>query len=103
MMYFAGGDPPGLVAPADVRDKIRAIEIQADRDAVARMAAAGFDPAALARYLDRVQLPGNERSLLPPPADRVAAIEEAIRSLPVKKYVSSNGEFDRVQALLRRR
>src|SRR5580658_849998 len=80
MMYFAGGDPPGLVAPADVRDKIRAIEIQADRDAVARMAAAGFDPAALARYLDRVQLPGNERSLLPPPADRVAAIEQAIRS-----------------------
>ena len=67
------------------------------------MAAAGFDPAALARYLERARLPGNERSVLPLPADRVAAIEQAIRDLPVKKYVSSNGEFDRIQALLRRR
>ncbi len=103
MMYFPGGDPPGLVAPADVRDKIRAIELQADRDAVARMAAAGYDPAALAHYLERVQLPANERSLLPPPAERVAAIEEAIRKLPSRKYAALSGEFDRIQALLRRR
>lgn len=103
MMYFPGGDPPGLLAPIEVRDKIRGIELQADRDAVARMAAAGFDPKALATYLDRVQLTGNERSTLPPRSERVAAIEDAIRHLPPATYSTSSREFERVQSLLRPR
>jgi predicted Zn-dependent protease len=103
MMYFPGGDPPGLLAPVDVRDKIRAIELQADRDAVPRMAAAGFDPKALATYLDRVQLAGRERSALPPRDERVAAIEEAIRRLPPATYSAPSPEFERVQSLLRPR
>lgn len=103
MVFFSGGDPPGLLAPAEVREKIRAIELQADRDAVALMAAAGYDPSALERYLSRVQLPDNGRSVLPPRGDRVAAISEAIGKLPSKDYALSNRDFERIQSLLRKR
>ena len=72
----------------------RTYELEADRQAVAVMSAAQYDPAALVRYVSREQRPDSVFSSLPPRAERTNALEAAIRELPP-------GEFERFKNDLR--
>ena len=87
----------------------RASELEADYRAVPMMADAGWDPEALARYIEREQtpnprMPGAESrvfSPLPPREERVAALRKAIGNLPPRDH-SPSPEFADVQAGVRR-
>jgi predicted Zn-dependent protease len=98
-IIFVGGND-GLI-PLAIIGKMRAKALQADADAVRMMSSAGFDPAALLRYIQRTQPPDEPHSPLPPRATRIAALEEAIRDLPPAFYSESGDEFYRIQALAR--
>jgi predicted Zn-dependent protease len=102
-IYFASGlSLEGLEAliPADAPTRWRGIELQADASAAAAMSRAGFDPAALLRYLERVQPLDRPRSPFPPRAARIRALQEAIRNLPPAAYTESD-EFYRIREHLR--
>jgi predicted Zn-dependent protease len=71
-------------ALASAADRCRAVELQADASAVVTMSHAGFNPAALLRYIARVD-----------PA-RIPPLEVAIRNLPPQPYMES-GEFYAIQ------
>jgi hypothetical protein len=71
----------------------RKIELQGGKSAVLVMSRAGFDPAALLRYVERVQPPDAKAgvsshfedqwfSTFPARADRIAALQKALRGLP---------------------
>jgi predicted Zn-dependent protease len=82
----------------------RGYELEADLMAVPIMAGAGYDPSALASYIQRVQVdsPGSTvmSSPLPPRDKRVAALQEAIASLPAREY-SAGPDFARIQEEVR--
>jgi predicted Zn-dependent protease len=88
---------------------MRGYELEADYRAVPMMADAGWDPEALARYIEREQVPDPRRpgtesrvfSPLPPREERVAAIRKAIGNLPPRGYSPSPG-FAVVQTEVRR-
>jgi predicted Zn-dependent protease len=67
------------------------IQQQADADAVKIASSAGFDPAALGRYIARAYQS----------AARLAALEKVFQRLPPRTYAES-GDFARVQEELRR-
>ena len=85
------GFPCPLAAPT----AWTAREREADRLAVPAIAEAGYDPTGLASYLKKFSSAG------PRPDERVSTIETEIRALPPRTYVAS-GEFERVQAEIRR-
>lgn len=102
-IYFASGlGLEGLAAlmPADSLNHWREIELQADASAALVMARAGFDPAALLRYIERVQPPDRPRSLFPPRAARIVVLQEAIPNLAPAAYAESD-EFFRIQERVR--
>jgi predicted Zn-dependent protease len=68
-----------------------AIQQQADADAVKIASSAGFDPAALGRYIARAYQS----------EDRLATLEKAIQRLP-PRICAESGDFARVQQELRR-
>lgn len=70
----------------------RTRELDADREAVRVMSAAGYDPHALVRYIEALQPADNAFSSLPPPSERIAALEETIGKLPAQTYSSSGDE-----------
>ncbi|HXB67954.1 MAG TPA: M48 family metalloprotease [Candidatus Acidoferrales bacterium] len=67
-------------------------ELEADRLAADSMAAAGFDPAALALYIGRVQPEDGSRSWvfspLPTRDQRLGRLEDAVRALPAQAYAA---------------
>lgn len=78
----------------------RSAEREADYLAVRAMAAAGYDPAGLASYVERVQTvphAGRAFDTLPPRDERVKAIQAEIRVLAKGNYRPGE-EFLRVQA-----
>jgi predicted Zn-dependent protease len=80
----------------------RAFESQADYRAVSMMAGAGWDPEALARYIEREQPSAGAQmaqvfSALPPAGERVAAIRKEIGALPLRDYAASP-QFAAIQA-----
>jgi predicted Zn-dependent protease len=83
-------------------------EVAADRRAVNAMAASGYDPAALSRYVERELVRfdssgGNQAfSPLPPVAQRLDAINSAIGELPAQSYPPHPG-LPPIQEELRRR
>jgi len=92
----------GMAMPMGMLALQRAFEKEADFLAVPALAAAGYDPAGLASYLNRVQPPVQKSKLLealPAREQRVAAIRTEIAKLPAAPYQTS-GEFARVQAAL---
>jgi predicted Zn-dependent protease len=110
MAHVAGGhftwrEPGQIVRPAAARDRGR-FEFEADLLAIQTARDAGYDPAGLVRYLNRLKRePGTESKVFAPPprAARVAAMESAIRGFPAQTYESSDpGEFARIQAEVRR-
>jgi predicted Zn-dependent protease len=80
----------------------REFEAEADVSAVGLASAAGFDPSAFARYIDRTQVDEGSKafSSMPLRSVRVEKIERAISILPVRGYPQSN-EFLAIQAELR--
>jgi predicted Zn-dependent protease len=90
------GDAARTLIPVGFLRFQRQFELEADRVAVPTMAAAGYDPAALLRYISRVQpeTTGQLRVFDPMPTrdDRIAAIKGAILKLD---------EFRRVQDAVR--
>ena len=81
--YHVGASVPLGFLPA-----LRERELEADRDAVRMMQAAGYDPVGLARYIGRVQRDAArpERSGMPEVAVRIANLESAVKALPVAEY-----------------
>jgi predicted Zn-dependent protease len=96
-----------LAVPLKFLEQWRKYEIDADRLAAARLPASGYDPAALARFIEREQpqFEGKARepkfSRVPPLADRVAAIRAVIGALPVQDYLPHEG-LSRIQDEVRR-
>jgi len=81
-------------------------ELDADRLAASKMAAAGYDPGALARYLDREQASYDEYSpkmysMLPRRAQRIEAIQSVIDTLPARTYPARDA-FSAFQEQVRR-
>ena len=77
--------------PKGMQEKAKVSAIEADRKAVRMASDAGFDPAGLLRYLERLE---------PRPEERIAALREAVRALPAHPD-SPNPEFPMVQAAVR--
>jgi predicted Zn-dependent protease len=69
-----------LAIPMGLRDLSRKYEIEADGLAVRMMSAAGYDPAGLARYIEREQR-ADDWSALPSRTERLGAIQAAIAGL----------------------
>jgi predicted Zn-dependent protease len=79
-----------LAVPLGFLQFQRASELQADSLAVQAMAAAGYNPASLADYVERTQpvdgLPAPVFRPLPDRDSRIAAIRAAIQNLPVTTF-----------------
>jgi predicted Zn-dependent protease len=102
-LVFDGGRSDGL-SPIFPPKEVRARELQADLLAVQVLSESGYEPAALLRYVQRRQPDATMArvfSALPPKADRVAALEQAIAALPPRTY-SESSEFPAIQAEARR-
>jgi beta-barrel assembly-enhancing protease len=100
LVYIGGlnGKMCATMIPTFALERRRVIELDADRTAAAVMSRAGFDPAALVRFIDREQ---RDHPRCPPDRlTRIASLQEAIRNLAPATYVES-GDFNRVQLELR--
>ncbi len=91
------------VLPMNMRSIARTFEMEADRIAVQVMADAGYDPRALAAYIDRTQPapPGNLTfSAMPTKEQRAAELSKAIEELPARTYDVHEG-LAKIQGTLR--
>src|SRR5689334_3349606 len=81
-----------VLLPVSILPAHRQKELADDRAAIRAMAAAGYDPEGLARYLGRVQ-PDNTGTFSPLPAKdvRLAELARAIQALPAKTYDADAG------------
>ncbi|MCW5981433.1 MAG: hypothetical protein KIT09_25330 [Bryobacteraceae bacterium] len=86
------------ILPLGWLERSRGEELRADREAAGMLMRAGFDPRALARYLERAQGPENESKAtwLPARAERLATIEDAAGLSP-RAHAASSEEFLAVQ------
>lgn len=79
-----------LAIPLGMLQMRRKCELAADRLAAIQMAAAGYDPSALARYIERVQAPAEMQprvlSSLPQRSQRLETIRAVINDLPAQVY-----------------
>lgn len=75
---LGGGDQ---MIPMDLRETFRANELEADRKAIKLLADAGYDPAALLRYIRRTQR-DSMNSSLPPRVERIDAMEKTLAEIP---------------------
>jgi predicted Zn-dependent protease len=81
-------------------------ERDADLNGARMMAAAGYDPAALAHFLERLSQPGATKTKVwermqadhPDAAQRAQSIREDIRFYPPKTYEAATGRFVEIQA-----
>jgi len=98
----------GLAVPAAFLASQRSAELEADVLAVQTLARAGFDPNALMRYVERVQVQptvpkSNSYSAIPDRDERMAALSATIQNLPKVDYaVAPTDEFTAVQREVRR-
>jgi predicted Zn-dependent protease len=84
----------------------RKMELEADRLAAKAMSAPGYNPKALARYIDREQASYDDYSprrlsSLPRRTERLEAINAVIGELPAQTYPPHEG-LDKVQEEVRR-
>jgi predicted Zn-dependent protease len=87
LIFFGGwaGSCSNLV-PLAFQASLRANELEADALAIETVAKAGFDPQALWRYLERVQVP------LPDRDQRLSLISSAIEKLPSVAYTAASAD-----------
>jgi beta-barrel assembly-enhancing protease len=101
---WSGSGTPrtGMAIPRGFVQSHRESELEADRMAVAMMSAAGYDPEALARYIEREQRPDpaqpNPYSPLPERAARLAAIH----ALVTPQNYPPHREFAEIEDEIRR-
>jgi predicted Zn-dependent protease len=82
-------------------------ETEADKLGIAVTAAAGFDPSAFVRFIERVQAvpPGTDSKVfatLPTRQERVSSMEAAIQALPQRAYTAPDATgFAAIQAEVR--
>jgi len=97
------GQATPLLLPVGLLQVQRANESEADQMVVRLMSDAGYDPAGLEHYVERVQQdPARpEFSQVPPREERLRAVERGIASLPKQTY-SASEDFGRIQEELRR-
>lgn len=111
-LVFAGGwtgyavrESQSQAIPLGMLQGLRTSELDADRLAARTMEALGYDPAALARYIERVQPPDTAQpragAALPQRSQRVEAIRAVIASLPAQTYGPHEG-LEKVQEEVRR-
>jgi predicted Zn-dependent protease len=98
---WSGKCSAGLAVPLAYLESQRKAERDADALVVGAMARAGFDPQALARYIDRVQPAASKYSPLPDREDRLTAIRSEIGKLARVDYKAS-GAFASVKEEVRR-
>ncbi len=81
---YAARQGAGLAVPMAFLSFQRQMELVADRAAVRAMAAAGYDPGAWLRYVERLPADQGPKAWSPLPARdvRIAAIQEEIGTLP---------------------
>ena len=99
-LIYAGGwqirDAAQVLVPVGFLKFQRANELEADREAVPILAASGYDPAALLRYISRVQPEATGQAIvfsaMPARDERIAAIKKAIQKLD---------DFSRIQDAVR--
>ena len=94
-LVFLGGwntADSDLAVPNAFRERQRAIEQEADATAIRVLSDAGFDPRALAQYIERRQ---------PSDSERIAAIHQHLAALPEREYPATDGNFQRIQSLIR--
>ena len=91
-----------VLIPMNMRSIARGFELEADRIAAQVMADAGYDPLALAAYIDRTQpVPRSAVfSALPTKEQRVTGLRNAIEALPARAYTAHDG-LAKIQATLR--
>jgi predicted Zn-dependent protease len=102
-LVFTGPMHASSLLPQGLLKFARADELEADKLAARISAAAGYDPQALVRYIDRSQTdqPNPERSPLPPREERIASLTEFIRTLPDNTF-SAGPEFQSIRDEVRR-
>ena len=98
LIYVAGATD--MMLPIAALDQRRTAELEADASAIPNLARAGFDPAGLLHYVDRMQPPDNGHSPFPRRDVRIAALLEAIRNLPATTY-EQRDIFENLQQQLR--
>ncbi|MBZ5585203.1 MAG: M48 family metalloprotease [Acidobacteriia bacterium] len=82
----------------------RQLELEADAAAVPMIAAAGYDPAEVVAYLQKLPPAGNEGmstafSAHPTTAERLETIRAEAEKLPARKYGAGTGEFEAMKSL----
>ena len=97
----ANSSPDGRTVPVAMLMFQREFEAEADMSGANLAAAAGFDPAALARYIDRTQVDEGPKafSSMPLRSIRMEKIDRAIAILPARSY-SESAEFLAIQGQL---
>lgn len=91
----------GALLPKSFVAAQRMYELDADRFGLQLAARAGFDPAGLRRYLERVPEPATAgHSPLPPRGDRLAALDDLLGSIP-QAPAPRTAEFSQAQTAIR--
>jgi predicted Zn-dependent protease len=86
------GAAGSVLVPVGFLKEQRNYELEADRDAVRLMSAAGFDPRALLDYVARMQPPPSLRpSALPDRNVRIQNLEQAIQRVPHAESMPRDG------------
>jgi predicted Zn-dependent protease len=99
LVFVGGWTTDGAALPTKFLKVRQDAELQADREAVLAMHAAGYDPNVFLTYIDRVQraLRAGLTTALPDRETRLAALRAAISPLSPVKSVD-HPEFSRVRA-----
>ncbi len=93
----------GLGANSVLLHYSRDAESQADYNGAQIMADAGYDPVEMANFFHTLETKGSEGALAqflsdhPTPGNRVAAVQNEVRSMPQRNYQSDSPEFSRVR------
>ena len=97
------GSDDALAVPLGFLKFMREYELEADRVGAQATARAGYDPAALVRYVDRMQVDKQpaERSALPAREERLGHLERTIRELPQRQYTAESADFEQVREAVR--
>jgi predicted Zn-dependent protease len=92
-----------MSVPLRYVNPLREFELQADRLAMQAMARAGYEPAALFRYVNRVQGEDAQgpNSTVPPREARITNLQQALVALPANERALGSGEFERVRLEMR--
>jgi predicted Zn-dependent protease len=102
--YIPAGTQGAAAAGLGLLTLARRFELQADEFAVGTIAEAGYDPAAMVRYLEQNRssdsgLRSQVFSAHPTVNKRLETVNAAIRELPARTYSAGTGEFEAMKTV----